>query len=494
MDDTRILIAEDDTTQLKYYKNFLNDNGFKAVDTACDGREALQRVENNIYDIVLADQKMPNPPKGIPIDECGIELLKRIKNRSPDTEVIIITAYGTTKMAFEARGLYAREYLEKPIDLEEQLMPLIKEISQRQREKREAQRLYESDENPIVGKSQAIQNTIRDIETVAKTNSIVLLTGESGTGKTHIAKYIHRKSNRRSKNFAERNCAAFPEELLDSELFGHEKGAFTGAIALKRGLFEQADGGTLFLDEIGEASKRMQSKLLRVIQDGRFVRVGGDKTIETDVRLIAATHRNLQEEMKDESFLETLFNRLNVIEIHIPPLRERKEDIPLLADFFLEKYKQEMRRDNIRDFSPEVLELLKQYEWKYNVGGLKNVIERAVVYCDSAEIILPMHLPPDFRVDREPEPEIPKPKPEILDTLLNIQNFKNAKEAFGALFLFTKLQENNWNITKTSEIIGYSRAHLHEKINEYQLESWKSWTVGKLVHWLSSVFGVLEAS
>ncbi|HIE28526.1 TPA: sigma-54-dependent Fis family transcriptional regulator [Candidatus Poribacteria bacterium] len=463
MDDTRILIAEDDFDLLKRYKRFLNNKGFKAVDTASDGEEALRKIEANIYDIVLADQKMPNPPKGIPIEECGIELLRRIKNRSPDTEVIIITAYGTTKMAFEARGLYARAYLTKPVDREKQLMPLIMEISQRQREKREARRLYESSEYQIVGENRAIQNVIRDIEKVAKTNIPVLLTGEIGTGKTHIAETIHLKSNRRTKKFAERNCAAYTDELLDNELFGHEKGAFSGATALKKGLFEHADGGIIFLDEIGEASERMQSKLLRVIEKGEFERVGGNVTIKTDVRLIAATYKDLQEEVKCGRFSEPLYSRLNAINIHIPPLRERKEDIPLLAYYFLEKYKKEEGRKNIRDFGPGVFELLEQHKWPHNVRQLRDVIRRAVIFCDSAEIILPMHLPPDFRVNPEPDPD-----PEILD-ILNIQNFKEAMKAFEKLFLYVKLQENNGNVVRTSEDIGLHRSKVHKKKKEHQL-------------------------
>jgi len=465
MEDTRILIAEDDFDQLKRYKRFLNNNGFKAVDTASDGREALRKIRGNIYDIVLADQKMPHPPEGISIDDCGIELLKRIKNRSPDTEVIIITGHGSTKSAFEARGLYAREYLEKPINREKQLLPLIIEISQRQTDKQEARRLYESGEHPIVGKSQAIQNVIRTIEKVVGTNSRVFFTGESGTGKTYFAEYLHLKSNRRSKNFAEKNCAAIAEGLLDSELFGHEKGAFNGAI-LRKGLFEYADGGTIFLDEIGEASENMQSKLLRVIETGEFERVGGNKTIKTDVRLIAATHKDIQEEMEHGKFSEPLFFKLKAYPIHIPPLREHKEDIPLLADLFLEKYKQGMGRNHIRKFDPKVIELFKQHDWKKNnVRELEGEIQNAVINCDSAEIILPMHLHPNVRVDREPETT---PHPEIFD-ILNIKDYKSATIAFDKLFLEEKLKENNWNIKQTSEEINYARKMIHKKIKKYHL-------------------------
>jgi transcriptional regulator with PAS, ATPase and Fis domain len=328
--------------------------------------------------------------------------------------------------------------------------------------KKEAHLLNEpGNQYQIVGKSAAILELMKQIGIVAPQDVTVLIYGETGSGKELVARNIHLNSKRSQAKFEARNCGAFSEQLLESELFGHEKGAFTGAIRQRKGIFEDADGGTIFLDEIGNTSLNLQQKLLRVLQEREFERVGGNETIKTDIRLIAATNKDLKEEVKQGKFREDLFYRLNVIPLHIPPLRDRKEDIPLLAHYFREKFSREHEK-SIRDFDDKVIEIFKDYSWPGNVRELENAIERAVTYCEGADIIAEMHLPPHIVKERKDDDGI-----SIFDSFLSIETFEEACNAFSKYFLEAKLKENDWNVKQTAERIKHARSKVYEKMKDY---------------------------
>jgi DNA-binding NtrC family response regulator len=392
INETKILIAEDEDPQRNSIKKQLNLHSFRYIDEARDGIEAIEKIQNNSYDIIIADKNMP-APQGILSDQCGIEILKASKSHNPDTEVIIITAFSSVPTAFEAGGLRAADYLEKPVDFEEKLLPLILKINQEQICKKKA-RLLSAESNPyqIVGESKEIQKLRHNIEKAAESDAGVLITGETGTGKELVARNIHQQSERNQKPYEARNCGAFSDTMLEDELFGHAKGAFTGATNPRPGLFEYATNGTLFLDEIGDASLETQLKLLRVIETREFQRLGDNKTLKFAGRIIAATNKKLEAEIAKGTFRSDLYYRLKVIEVEVPPLRIRKEDIPLLSYYFLQKYKGD--KHYITGFDPKVFKLFHEYAWPGNVRELERAIERAVVYCDkSINLILPMHLP-----------------------------------------------------------------------------------------------------
>ncbi len=344
-----------------------------AVDTAASGEDAIQFISQKLYDMVITDISLP----GI----SGIEVLRKTKETSPDTSVIMITAYASTETAIEALKMGACDYIVKPFNMDEIKIIISNELDKKRLERENIllkdQLKKKHDFGEIVGKSSRMMEILSVIYKVAGTNTTILISGESGTGKEAIARAIHDNSSRRESQFVSINCGALPEGVLESELFGHMKGAFTGAEVTKRGLFEIADQGTIFLDEIGETSPGMQVKLLRVLQDKKIRRVGGTEEIGVDVRVIAATNQNLDQLVKVKKFREDLFYRINVIEIKMPPLREKKEDIPILAEHFLKKFNQVINKD-IKGFNDEAMKALTSYYWPGNVRELENVIERAV--------------------------------------------------------------------------------------------------------------------
>src|SRR5437867_4739513 len=350
----------------------LRNDGYR-VDQAESSARARELLSRGSYDLVISDIAMP--------DGSGVDLLRIAKETQPDTIVILITAYASTESAIEALKLGAYDYIIKPFDVEEMRIVLKNALERRQLErentllKRELKEHSRFDE--LVGSSGAMKDVREMIERIASTNSTVLISGDSGTGKELAARAIHRRSPRRAKQFVSINCGALPDELLESELFGHVKGSFTGAVATKKGLFEVADGGTIFLDEIGDTSPAMQIKLLRVLQEREIRRVGGTEQLEVDVRVIAATNQDLEAMVREKRFREDLYYRINVIALQMPPLRGKREDIPVLANHFLAKYSKTMGK-KIREIAPEAMQKLLEYDWPGNVRELENVIERAV--------------------------------------------------------------------------------------------------------------------
>lgn len=376
----KILIADDEKSMREFLNIMLRKEGYE-VTLASNGEEVMRLIEKDIYDLALLDIRMPK--------QDGLSALKRIKAVSPDTIVIMITAYASTDTVIRAMKEGAYDYITKPFKIDE-----IKMVIQNALEKK---RLHNENlmlkkvvkeryyfEN-IIGQSPKMRELYDLLEKIAPTKTHILVAGESGTGKELVAKAIHYNSPRKDKPFVALNCGAIPESLIESELFGHMRGAFTDAISTKKGLFEIADEGTLFLDEISELPQSMQVKLLRVLQDKEFKRVGGTEDIQVDVRIISATNKDLEEEVRQRRFREDLYYRLNVIQIKLPPLRERKEDIPHLADHFLRKYSKELEKE-ITQISPEALRLLLQYDYPGNVRELQNIIERAVTLETSQEL------------------------------------------------------------------------------------------------------------
>jgi two-component system NtrC family response regulator/two-component system response regulator HydG len=386
MSKGRITVIDDEVNAATALATLLGEDGYE-VSVAHDARAGLLLLEKQEPDVVLTDLRMPGMD--------GLDLLARIKELRPETLVILMTAYGTVKTAVKAMKLGAEDYLGKPIDVEELEVVLEKTLEKRQL-LQEARSLRERLEDKyrmenLVGESAEMLSVFKTIRQVAPSNASVLLVGESGTGKELFAQAIHQNSPRKHRPFVRVACAALPETLLESELFGHEKGSFTGAVASRAGRFEMADGGTLFLDEIGDISLTVQVKLLRFLEEREFERVGGNRTYKVDVRIVAATHRDLRKKIEDGSFREDLYYRLNVIEISIPSLRERAGDIPVLAHHFLKKFAHESGKE-VRAISDEALALLLQHPWPGNVRELENAMERAVVLANEP-VLTPVHFP-----------------------------------------------------------------------------------------------------
>jgi two-component system response regulator PilR (NtrC family) len=381
----KILIVEDEKNMREVLKILLEGENY-AVTSASNGLEGLSSLDKDIFDLVITDMKMPKAD--------GFQVLKKVKEISPDTIVIMITAFGTKETAIEAMKLGAYDYINKPFNIDEIRLIVRKALDKKRlsdeitilRQKVETTYSLEN----IIGQSPKMQELFKVIPKIAQSNSNVLIIGESGSGKELFAAALHNLSHRKDKNFVTINCAAFPEGLLESELFGHMKGAFTGAMFNKQGLFEIADEGSVLLDEIGEMPMSLQAKLLRVIENGIFRRVGGTNDIKVDVRVISATNKDIKEEIASGRFREDLYYRLNVVPIQIPPLRERKEDIPLLIDHFLRK-----TSNNAKRITPEAMKLLMDYSWKGNVRELENIIERTALLTDK-EDITPAELPSEI--------------------------------------------------------------------------------------------------
>jgi two-component system response regulator AtoC len=390
MEPMKILVVDDEAPVRDTIKKGLSQMGGHHVEVAQNGIEAIEKVERDIFDLVLTDLKMP--------EMDGLELLKTIKGTRPETMVILLTAFGSIETAVEAMKVGANDYITKPVDLNELLIHVSKAqkenllIKENRLLRMEVRKKFEF--NNIIGKSKKMQEIFSLIEKVALGNSTVMIYGGSGTGKELVAKAIHYNSPRADRPFIPFNCGAIPETLVESELFGHTKGAFTGAVQPKKGLFEEANGGTLFLDEISTILPSVQVKLLRVLQEKEVMKVGSTERTRIDVRMIAATNENLEENMKKGKFREDLFYRLHVFPIFLPDLKERKEDIPLLAYHFLDIYSKEAKKE-IKGISKEAIKLLLEYQWPGNVRELENTIERAVIMTDQ-DYLTPSDFPRDL--------------------------------------------------------------------------------------------------
>jgi two-component system, NtrC family, nitrogen regulation response regulator NtrX len=447
----QILVVDDEERIRQSLNGILRDEGYE-VREAKDGAQALKQIESDSPDLILLDIWMPGMD--------GIETLGRIKEQSPQLPVIMISGHANIELAVKAAKLGAYDFIEKPLSLEKVLLTVtnaltLSKLEQENRALRqEVQRKYE-----IVGNSSEIQNLKDQLKIVAPTNGWVLITGENGTGKELVARGIHQLSLRANKAFVEVNCAAIPEELIESELFGHERGSFTGAMTKRRGKFDLANEGTIFLDEIADMSLKTQAKILRILQEQKFERVGGSEMIFVDVRVIAATNRDLQEEIQKGKFREDLYYRLNVIPLVVPPLRERKPDIPLLVDHFISAFCTENHKEP-KKVLPEVMGLLVSYSWPGNVRELKNLVERMVI----------MTRGPIIEIKDVPEPIRAQPRAQAESLFLEFSLLKDARREFEKKFILKKLLENDENISKTAEVIGIERSNLHRKIKSYGIE------------------------
>ena len=475
IDNNKILIVDDDESIRWVLDKGLKKKGYQ-VDLAKNGREGINKIEKqNDYFIVFLDIFMP--------DMNGLDVLQKIKKVQPGLFVIIMTAQGTMKNTIEAMQKGAYDYITKPFDLEEIyifLEKVSKEIEQRKRINILESELKERIEiGEIVGKSKAMQRIFKIIGKAASLDVNVLIQGESGTGKELVARALHHNSHRVTEPFITVNCAAIPKDLLESELFGHEKGAFTGAVDQKKGKFELANNGTLFLDEIGDMDLRLQAKILRVLQDKEFYRVGAKSSLKSGARIIAATNRNLEEAVENKQFREDLYHRLNVILIMIPPLREHKEDIPLLAKHFVEKVEQESNHGKIY-ISPEVLKLLQHYEWSGNIRELENTIKRAVIL-SSGGTIQPEHLHSHLSkklLDSELEGISPvvQFQKELYNLFKNVTDWENGRIYEDAIQSVEKalfqniLEKNGWNQSQAASVLGINRNTLRRKIEEHKLK------------------------
>ena len=452
-----ILIVDDEKNYPPILSAVLEDEGYETL-TANSGQEALQILDHSDVDLVLTDMKMPGMD--------GIGLLEKIKMRDPDLPVIMMTAHGTVDKAVEAMQKGAYSYILKPFDNNRLVLFVTKAIAmfrlvkENRRLRSDVTTKYQFDN--IIGKSNAMLHVFDTIKKVGPTNATVLIEGENGTGKELVAKSIHFNSPRRNKPFIAVNCSALAENLLESELFGHEKGAFTGAISTRKGRFEVADSGTLFLDEIGELSPNLQVKLLRVLQEKTVERVGGSRPVTVDVRIIAATNKRLKHEIKEGRFREDLYYRLNVLYISLPPLRERKEDIRLLVDFFLQKYAKERKAETpVTGLKQEVERLFYDYRWPGNVRELENVIERAMILCAGGEISV-TDLPEQFKqqvyntLDLKGIPA----NAQLTETLAMVEK----KLIMRALKLTGNIQ------ARAAELLGIGKSGLNQKIKKYNLD------------------------
>lgn len=445
-----VLVVDDEKNIREGLKTALKLENFEVV-TSEDGKDGLEKLKLFCPDAVILDLKIPHI--------SGMEFLKKVQGVSCDTPVIILTGHGGVDEAVEAMKRGAYDFLTKPVNIEKLALIINRAIEERKRKDREKvlESLVDEKYNfeNIVGNSKAFQEVLKMVRQVAPTDATVLITGESGTGKEVIANAIHLNSRRAKNPIVKVHCAALPETLLESELFGHEKGAFTGAISRKRGRFELADSGTIFLDEIGEISQSVQVKLLRVLQEHEFERVGGEETIKVDIRVIAATNRDLKQLVEEGKFREDLYYRLNIINIHIPPLRERKEDIPLLIDYFLKFYNKKHNK-NIQGIKEDALVILQNYRWPGNVRELQNLIENLVILCNKkmiTEDILPKYL----KVEGGALTERSEFKIQIGSTLEEIE-----KEA-----ILSTLNYTNWNKSKAAKILNIGRKTLLRKLEEY---------------------------
>ncbi len=447
---SNILIIDDEPEIRAVLKDVLMDEHYQ-VFLAGDGMEGLSIIGQESIDLVILDVWLPNMG--------GIDVLKAIKEKNPDIEVIIISGHANINLAVQAVKIGAFDFLEKPLSLEKIITVVgnairLESLKKENRDLRETLQV----EDDIVGTSAELMKIRELIRQSAESDARILITGENGTGKELIAREIHRRSKRVNGPFIALNCAAIPETLIETELFGHEKGSFTDALATRKGKFELAHKGTIFLDEIGDMSLSTQAKMLRVIQELKFERVGSEKSMEVDVRLIAATNKNLEEEIKKSKFREDLFFRLNVIPIHVPPLRERKEDISALIGYFMEKYKKQSAR-GLKTFDEEAMSELENYYWPGNIRELKNFIERINIMTDE-ELIS------KDTVGRFLGKKIQQDQPGELSEFEHMK-LNEAKESFERELIVKKLKESGQNISKAALELGVSPSNLHGKMKKY---------------------------
>lgn len=446
----KILIIDDEKAIRTTLKEILEYEGY-TVDEAADGQTGLEKIENEEYEAVLCDVKMPKMD--------GLEVLTKAREMDDDVPFVMISGHGTVETAVEATKKGAYDFISKPPDLNRLLITLRNAIDRKSMVvenkvlKRKVGKTRE-----IIGDSPAIMNIIETIDKVAPTDARVLITGENGTGKELVARWIHEKSNRAKNTLIEVNCAAIPSELIESELFGHEKGAFTSALKQRIGKFEQSHEGTLFLDEIGDMSLSAQAKVLRALQENKITRVGGDKDIDVNVRVIAATNKDLLKEIEKGNFRMDLYHRLSVILIHVPSLNERKDDIPLLA----EKFVKEVCEDSgipKKMFTPNALNELKKMNWSGNIRELRNLVERLVILSGqriTEEDVVKYASPSHSQTNEK----------SVFEKFATLQDFKDHVEK---IFIEEKLKKNGWNVAKTAQEIDIQRSHLYNKIEKYSL-------------------------
>ena len=449
-----ILVVDDEASILQSLEGILSDEGFEVV-CAESGVRALEIVEEMIPDLVLLDIWMAGMD--------GIETLVKIKETYPNLQVVMMSGHGTIETAVKATKLGAYDFIEKPLSLEKLLLSVNNAIDYYRLEEeinlfKEKERKYH-----ITGQSKAVEQLREQLRIVAPTDAWVLISGENGTGKELVAHTLHRLSRRSHKPMVEVNCAAIPEDLIESELFGHEKGAFTGATTMRKGKFDLAHEGTIFLDEIGDMSLKAQSKTLRILQEQKFERVGGARTIKVDVRVIAATNKDLEAEIEKGTFRDDLYYRLNVIPMRVAPLRERVEDIPGLVNEFVEEFSLSTNLE-AKEVSEEAFQILERYDWPGNVRELKNLVERLMIMTQD-RVIQAKDIPTPFNRSAD--------MGEGLESALGFSSLKDARGEFEKVFIESKLREFNGNISQTADAIGIERSNLHKKIKAYGLDGFR---------------------
>jgi two-component system nitrogen regulation response regulator NtrX len=466
----RILVIDDEAAIRDSLKMILEYEGYEVL-TAATGEDGIAQTEREAPDLVFLDVKMPGMD--------GIEVLQRLRHVVEVTPVVVISGHGTVTTAVEATKLGAFDFIEKPLERERVLVTVRNAVDSRRLRtenrsfKRDAEKRYQ-----IIGESPLLKRVREAIGKAAPTNATVLIWGESGVGKELVARAIHRESLRRDGPFVQVNCAAIPDELIESELFGHEKGSFTGATDRQIGKFEQADKGTIFLDEVGDMSMKTQAKVLRVLQEQELERLGSNRIIKVDVRVIAATNKNLEEEITKGTFREDLFYRLNVIPIYVPPLRERKDDIPALVRHFADLFS---RENNFRrkTFTTAGMERLRQHHWRGNIRELRNFVERIIIMSPSDQIdardlpdfsgARPVDIVPSASFAMPVANDSPPPPAAAEDDWMRAPTLQEFKSTSERAFLVNKLRENGWNISKTAEVIDTPRSNLYKKLEQYQI-------------------------
>jgi len=460
-----ILVVDDEEAIVSSLSSILQDEGYE-VSVAKSGAEALKIYTTDPPDLMLLDIWMP--------DMDGLETLRRIKELVPTSQVMMMSGHGSIETAVKAIKLGAYDYIEKPLSLENVTLRVKHALEQyRLEEENRSLRTKVQRKFELVGASPAMQQLRQLIDTAGPTNSRVLIGGENGTGKELVARAIHLQSARADRPFVAVNCAAIPETLIESELFGHEKGSFSGATSMKRGQFEQADGGTLFLDEIGDMSLNTQAKVLRALQEQQFTRVGGTKLIKVDVRVLAASNKDLLKEIEKSTFREDLYYRLNVVPIIVPPLRERREDIPLLIRHFMKLHADEQGL-RVKEVTPEAMNVFQLYEWPGNIRELRNLIERLMIMVpgpviDTVQANMSLQVKPSGTAVPAGSGALAAP---AVSPLFNqpYESLRDARNAFEKEYIARKLREHHWNISRTAEDLKIERSHLHRKIKLLDVE------------------------
>ena len=448
-----ICIVDDEPSILNTLSSILEDEGYQ-VSLAKSGAEALKLIRAEPPELVLLDIWMPE------ID--GLETLKRIRQQFPNLMVIMMSGHGSVETAVKSTKLGAYDYLEKPLDLEKVTILVRNALHQRKLEEENLNlRIQVERHSELVGDSPVMETLRQEIAAAAPTHSRVLISGENGTGKELVARAIHLQSPRQSRSFVEVNCAAIPETLIETELFGHERGAFTGAVSQRRGKFDLADGGTLFLDEIADMSVATQAKVLRVLQQQQFIRVGGSKLIKVNVRVIAASNKDLRQEIEKGTFREDLFYRLNVLPIEVPPLRNRREDIPALVRYFLRVHTEEQGM-KLKEITDDALKTLARHDWPGNIRELRNQVERLMIMVPKSTIETADVIP--FM------PGLADGVGQKVSALDNYDSLRDARHAFEREYITHRLRTNEWNVSKTADDLKIERSHLHRKIKSLSVD------------------------